>query len=88
LETITLKEYEDHTVELSAPDAEFIEENLSGKISIRRPLQGKSHVLNPNQFVGLVPLPSGKLLERNNQKFQSEIFFICSLLPFSCHLSG
>jgi 5-methylcytosine-specific restriction enzyme subunit McrC len=79
LETIALKEYEDHIVELSEPDAEFIEEDLSGKVSIRRELRGQSYVLNPNQFVGVVPLPSGKLLESQPKIPVRNLFYMLAV---------
>jgi 5-methylcytosine-specific restriction enzyme subunit McrC len=79
LDTITLKEYQDHIAELSEPDADFIAENLSGKISIRRTLRGPSYVLNPNQFVGVVPLPSGKLLESQPKIPVRNLFYMLAI---------
>jgi hypothetical protein len=41
----------------------FIIEHLWGRVEVRRPLVGSDYVLNPNQFVGVVALPSGRRLE-------------------------
>src|SRR5215211_1297896 len=61
--TITLREYEDQSVALAPEDVTFIMEQLQGRITIRRQLRGAGYVLNPNQFVGVVALPSGRRLE-------------------------
>jgi len=60
---IRLDEYRDADVELVSADADFVEAELSKKISIRRSLHGDRYVLNPSQYVGVVALPSGRRLE-------------------------
>ena len=61
--TIILREYEDQLVALDPEDVTFITEQLRGRITIRRALHGSGYVLNPNQYVGVVALPSGRRLE-------------------------
>ena len=61
--TIILREYEDQPVALDPDDVTFITEQLQGRITIRRQLHGTDYVLNPNQYVGVVALPSGRRLE-------------------------
>jgi 5-methylcytosine-specific restriction enzyme subunit McrC len=60
---ITLREYEDNSVVLDPDDVTFITEQLRGRITIRRALHGSDYELNPNQYVGVVVLPSGQRLE-------------------------
>jgi 5-methylcytosine-specific restriction enzyme subunit McrC len=60
---LILREYEDQPVTLDPDDVTFITEQLQGRIPIRRQLHGAGYVLNPNQFVGVVALPSGRRLE-------------------------
>jgi 5-methylcytosine-specific restriction enzyme subunit McrC len=60
---LILREYEDHPAALDVDDVTFITEQLQGRITIRRQLHGAGYVLNPNQFVGVVALPSGRRLE-------------------------
>lgn len=63
---IDLTEYRDSTaVPLSVADADFVSTQLPRKVSIKRPLSGSGYILNPNQFVGVVRLPSGRLLRCN-----------------------
>src|SRR5215207_9813808 len=61
--TILLREYEDQGVALPAEDVTFITEQLNGRMTIRRALHGTGYELNPNQYVGVVVLPSGQRLE-------------------------
>src|SRR5215203_1691130 len=60
---LILNEYEDHPAFLDPDDVIFITGQLQGRITIRRQLRGTGYVLNPNQFVGVVALPSGRRLE-------------------------
>lgn len=60
---ITLREYEGQSVALTPEDVTFITKQMKGRLTIRRPLRGTDYVLNPNQYVGVVALPSGQRLE-------------------------
>lgn len=62
-ETIELTEYQDWIGSLNEEDAEYILLHLSPKMAIRRRVQDDRYVLNPNQYVGIVTLPSGRRLE-------------------------
>src|SRR5918998_2646218 len=61
--SLILTEYEDQPVTLDPNDVTFITEQLQGRITIRRQLHCAGYMLNPNQFVGVVALPSGRRLE-------------------------
>ena len=60
---IRLAEYEPSPWELTEEDAVFISHELAKKISITRPIDDPRYILNPNQYVGVVTLPSGRRLE-------------------------
>jgi 5-methylcytosine-specific restriction enzyme subunit McrC len=62
-EVVQLTEYQDWIGNLSGEDAEYILLHLSPKVAIRRRVQDDQYVLNPNQYVGIVTLPSGRRLE-------------------------
>ena len=62
-EAVQLTEYQDWTGNLSEEDAEYILLHLSPKVAIRRRIQDDQYVLNPNQYAGIVTLPSGRRLE-------------------------
>jgi 5-methylcytosine-specific restriction enzyme subunit McrC len=61
--TLRLTEYQDRVCDLKQADAEYVLSQLAPKISIRRRVQDGLFILNPNQFVGVVTLPSGRRLE-------------------------
>jgi 5-methylcytosine-specific restriction enzyme subunit McrC len=62
-EVVQLTEYQDWIGNLSGEDAEYILLHLSPKVAIRRRVQDDQYVLNPNHYVGIVTLPSGRRLE-------------------------
>jgi 5-methylcytosine-specific restriction enzyme subunit McrC len=62
-ETIVLKEYVDTPAELSDEDFTFLLNEFARKISVRRALHGGHFVLNSNQYVGMICLPSGRQIE-------------------------
>ena len=59
---IELSEYRDAVVALERLDIEFLQQRLAGKIRVTRPALGEGYILNPQQHVGVVELPSGTLL--------------------------
>lgn len=61
-EPIALREYESCLVDLDAEDTSFIAAELSRKIAVWREPQGSGYMLNPGSYVGVVTLPSGRLL--------------------------
>lgn len=77
--TVTLREYEDQVADLSDLDATFIEVNLARKIQIRRQTRGRSFILNPSQFVGVVPLPSGTVLESRPKIPIKNLFYMLAV---------
>jgi 5-methylcytosine-specific restriction enzyme subunit McrC len=79
LETIELKEHEDETVELSDSDADFILHELAGRITIHREVHGQGYVLNPNQFVGVISLPSGRHLESHPKIPVRNLFYMLAV---------
>src|SRR3990170_7831677 len=64
METIQLSEYEkSEPVDLLSEDAEHIARTLRSRIDIWKDVGEETHRLNPNQWVGVVVLPSGRRLE-------------------------
>ena len=77
--TITLREYQDQSVALASEDVTFITEQLKGRVEIRRSLRGTDYVLNPNQFVGVVALPSGQRLESYPKVPVQSLFYMLAV---------
>ena len=92
MEIISLKEYQDQVAKLSEQDAEFIQGSLGGNISISRAIRGQSYVLNPGQFVGVVPLPSGKLIESQPKIPVRNLFYMLAIAfqlpPFRAEIAS
>ena len=63
METIRLSEYSPSSVDLSPDDAGYIDRSLKKRIDIWKDVGEEMHRLNPNQWVGVVVLPSGRRLE-------------------------
>ena len=61
--TIRLSEYTPSLVDLLPDDAEYIDQTLKKRVDIWRDVGEEMHRLNPNQWVGVVVLPSGRRLE-------------------------
>lgn len=59
---IELVEYQDVAVSLERRDVSFLRTLLAGKIRVTRPALDEGFVLNSQQFVGVVRLPSGTVL--------------------------
>jgi|SRR5579872_1200834 len=60
---ITLREYQDSPVDIPEEDVQFlIAEGFEKKIYLGRSLDG-ALVMNPSHYIGVLPLPSGKLLQ-------------------------
>lgn len=62
-ETIILQEYADTIVDLEDGDLQYIQHKLARQLTLARPLSGGGFLLNPNQFAGVVALPSGRRIE-------------------------
>jgi 5-methylcytosine-specific restriction enzyme subunit McrC len=63
-DTIELREYQDSPpLALADVDARHIDLELRGRIGISRTVEGEAYILNPNQYVGVAVLPSGRRLE-------------------------
>jgi 5-methylcytosine-specific restriction enzyme subunit McrC len=63
LPPIVLREWVPIPVALNPVDADYLARHLSSRITVARALTGPGYVLNSNQFVGVVMLPSGRRLE-------------------------
>lgn len=82
---ILLSEYRDWAGELAAEDVDYIVGQLGKKLSVRRQVHGSGYVLNPNQFVGVVVLPSGRRLESRPKVPLGNLFYMMAValeLPF------
>lgn len=62
MSVIELAEYRDSTVQLAPHDLAFLQRVAARRLRISRPLQGDGYVVNPQQFVGVLQLPSGALI--------------------------
>jgi 5-methylcytosine-specific restriction enzyme subunit McrC len=79
MNAVQLREYEDRSWQLSPEDAEFISYELSPKVTIRRELHEDKYILNPNQFVGIVTLPSGQRLESYPKVPVRNLFYMLAM---------
>ncbi len=60
---IVLNEYQETWVDLDPADLAYVEQVLKDRVSVSRPFYGGGYLLNPNQFAGIVVLPSGRRIE-------------------------
>jgi len=77
--TIRLTEYQQWVGDLNEEDAEYILSQLSPKVTIRRRVQDGLYVLNPNQFVGVVTLPSERRLESHPKVPLRNLFYMLAV---------
>jgi 5-methylcytosine-specific restriction enzyme subunit McrC len=77
---ITLTEYQEKALDLDRADAEFVLSELADKITLRRSVSGDQYVVNPNQFVGVVALPSGRRLESRPKVPLSNLFYMLAVV--------
>ncbi len=59
---LELTTFADSVVSLPPEDAAFVSTRLGNKLRIRRSLEAPTYVINPQQYVGVVALPSGRKL--------------------------
>ncbi len=78
--TIRLSEYDASPWELPDGDATFISRELSRKISISQRVDDPRYWLNPNQYVGVVTLPSGARLESYPKVDVRNLFHILAVV--------
>jgi 5-methylcytosine-specific restriction endonuclease McrBC regulatory subunit McrC len=77
--TIRLTEYQNWVGDLSDDDAKHVLSQLSPKVAIRRRVQDGLYVLNPNQFVGVVTLPSERRLESHPKVPLRNLFYMLAV---------
>jgi 5-methylcytosine-specific restriction enzyme subunit McrC len=77
--TIRLTEYQDWVGDLGDEDAKYALSQLSPKVAIRRRVQDGLYVLNPNQFVGVVTLPSQRRLESHPKVPLRNLFYMLAV---------
>jgi len=79
-ELIKIEEYEEWCGELGNQDCDFLSAELSRQLTIRREVRdGKTVcVLNPNQYVGLIMLPSGARLQITPKVPITNLFYMIS----------
>ena len=78
-ETVHLTEYEDWIGQLDWEDAEFINHAFYKKLNISRSTLDDRYVINPNQYVGVVTLPSGRRLESYPKVPVQNLFFMLAV---------
>src|SRR5690348_9160318 len=79
---ITIPEYEDWSGPLSNDDWDFISSELNRQFVLRKEVRdGKTIcVLNPNQYVGLIMLPSGTRLQIVPKVPIANLFYMISIV--------
>lgn len=85
MQGIELTEYDDWEGELAPEDVDYISAELGGRLTLRRQLQGSGYVLNPNQYAGVVVLPSGRRVESRPKAPIANLFRMMAValeLPF------
>ena len=80
-EAIHLQEYADTIVLLEDGDLAYIQRKLAKQLTLTRPLYGGGYLLNPNQFAGVVALPSGRRIECR-PKVPVRNFFVMLAIAF------
>ena len=80
-ETIILQEYADTAVVLEDADLLYIQLKLAKQLTLSRPLFDGGYLLNPNQFAGVVVLPSGRRIECR-PKVPVRNFFVMLAIAF------
>jgi 5-methylcytosine-specific restriction enzyme subunit McrC len=80
-ELIKIEEYEEWQGSLADADWDFLSAELSRQLTLRREIRdGKTVcVLNPNQYVGLIMLPSGTRLQITPKVPVSNLFYMISM---------
>jgi 5-methylcytosine-specific restriction enzyme subunit McrC len=88
---VELTTYDDCTCLLPDEDARFLAEQLTGKLRISRSLEPGYYLLNPQQYAGIVALPSGGRLTIRPRVPTSNILYMLGVAyrfpaPFFVHL--
>jgi 5-methylcytosine-specific restriction enzyme subunit McrC len=78
---IKIQEYEEWSGVLGNDDYDFISAELSRQLTLRREIRDNKTVcvLNPNQYVGLIMLPSGAHLQITPKVPVSNLFYMISI---------
>lgn len=80
MEPIVLQEYESATLNLDLQDASFIANSeLRRNIQIARSVSSNEYILNTQQYVGIVELPSGRLLEIKPKVPVQNLFYMLAI---------
>ena len=80
-ELIKIEEYEEWQGSLTNADWDFLSAELSRQLTLRREIRDGKEVcvLNPNQYVGLIMLPSGRRLQITPKVPVSNLFYMISV---------
>ncbi len=78
-EPLRLVEYEERVVALAPEDAACLARPFGTQFALRRTLTGDGYLLNPNQFVGVLALPSGRRLEIAPKVPVRSLFFMLAV---------
>jgi len=78
---IKIQEYQEWSGVLGNDDYDFISSELSRQLTLRREIRDNKTVcvLNPNQYVGLIMLPSGTRLQITPKVPVSNLFYMISM---------
>ena len=74
-----MSEYQVLQVSLSSDDAEFISKHLGHDIEIVRSFHTDEYLINPKQYVGVVQLPSGRILESRPKVAVENLFYMLAI---------
>lgn len=78
-EVIHLSEYTPTSCDLSDEDADFLRAALDKKITVQRNFDGAGYSLNPNQFVGILTLPSGQTIRSSPKVPVRSLFYMLAV---------
>ncbi len=78
-EVINLTEYEAAACDLVEEDLAFLRAALDKKITVQRNIDGIGYSLNPNQFVGILTLPSGQTIRCSPKVPVRSLFYMLAV---------
>jgi len=79
IEDVALQTYREEERDLSPEDAAFLDTQLGRKITVRRAMTGSGYLIDPQQYAGVVALPSGARLNISPRIPTSNLLYMLSI---------
>lgn len=79
-EVINLKEYEPTICDLAEEDLVFLRAAFDKRITVQRNMDGPGYWLNPNQFVGILTLPTGQTIRCSPKVPVQSLFYMLAVV--------